>query len=131
MPVASDAQQLNVDRARVGDQGIIFLCRYKDVVGNTVGTVHARGVDVNVVGELRTNDMRIGLRVVRRQADVLVEQKCLYIGERESFLPMPANQVSVDGEGRRARRQSQSGRSGRDRVGEDVGRSNAALLFVA
>src|ERR1700754_3198823 len=102
MPVASDAQQLNVDRARVGDEGVAFLCRNKDVVRDNVGTVHARGVDVDVVGELRTNDMRIGLRVARRQADVLVEQKCLYICERESFLPMPANQLSVDREWRRA-----------------------------
>ena len=74
--------------------------------------------------------MGIGLRMRRRQTDVFVEQKCLYGGEGETFLPVPANQLAIDGKWRRARRQSQSGRTGRDGVGEDVGRSNAALLFV-
>jgi len=133
MPGSADgSESLGDDVAgHVVDEGVVFLCRNKDVVRDPVGTVHARGVDVDVVGELRTNDMRLGLRMAPRQADVLVEQKCRYIGERESFLPMPANQRSIDREWRRARRQSQSGRTGRDRVGEDVGRSNAALLFVA
>jgi hypothetical protein len=57
---------LNIDRAHFGDQGVVLRCRNKDVVGDAGGAVNAVGVDVDVVGELCTDDLRIGLWVARR-----------------------------------------------------------------
>src|SRR5439155_23326315 len=98
VPVAADAQQLDIDRPFGRDQRVVFVCRSEDVLGNAVRAVYALRVDVDVVRELRANDMRVGLRVPRRQTDILCEQKCLYASERESLLPVPANQLSVDGQ---------------------------------
>ena len=73
-----------------------MLCGSEDVIGDAVGAVYPRGVDVDVVGELRADDVRVGLRVTRRQADVLVEQERLHACEAEPVVPMPADQLAID-----------------------------------
>lgn len=69
---------MNVDRACIGDRGVVMFCGSEDVLGDPVGAMHSRGVDVDVVGELRADDVRVGLRMTRRQAHILVQQKCPY-----------------------------------------------------
>src|SRR5882757_1520065 len=98
VPVGADPQELDVDGARFGDRGVVMFCGGEDVIGDAVGAVHARGVDVDVVGELLADDVRVGLRVTRRQAHVLVEQERLHTREVEAVLPMPADQLAIDRE---------------------------------
>jgi len=73
-----------------------MFCGSEDVVGDPVGAKHSRGVDVDVIGELRTDDVRVRLRMTRRQAHILVQQECLYSGEGEAVFPMPADQLPID-----------------------------------
>ena len=130
MPVRPDAEQLNVDGPRPGDQRVVLFCGSEDVVGYPVGTVHVRRVDVEMVGELRPDDVRVRLRMTRWQTDVLVQQERLDTAERETFLAMPTDQIPVDRQRRRTRRQTEGGGPRSYGAVEDVGDSHAAFLLV-
>ena len=71
--VRADAEDLHVHAAGVRDGRLVRRARRRDVLGEAVGAVHVRRVDVDAGRELLLDDVAVALRVVGGQADVLVE----------------------------------------------------------
>jgi hypothetical protein len=105
LSVGAHAEQLHVDWPRLHDRRVVGVRGSEDVLGHPIGAVHPDGVDVDVVGELRPDDVRVGLWVTRRQAHVLVQQERLHRREAQTLVTVSADQLPVHRQRRRSRRQ--------------------------
>ena len=75
MPVGADAQNLEVNAAGVRNGAFVHLARGRQVRGQSVGPRHVSRIDIDLVNELVPDDAEVPLRMVLRQADILVEHE--------------------------------------------------------
>ena len=83
VPVAADAEQLQVDPAGVADRRLVGGAGAGKVGRPTVRPVHPPRIEVDAAGELPLDHRPVRLRVVGGQPDVLVEQERRGGGERQ------------------------------------------------
>ncbi len=81
VPIRADTEQLNINASGGGDGILVCLAGGCDVLGETIGDVRPRLVDVDVVEELRLHEVVIALVVLRRETEVLVQIKALAVLE--------------------------------------------------
>ncbi|MCO5561366.1 hypothetical protein L7F22_014987 [Adiantum nelumboides] len=120
VPVAADAEDLQVHRAARGEQPFVVRRCPGRVRAGAVRGVHRGRVDVEVVGELAADDLAVGLRVPRGQAQVLVEQEGAGPGEGQPLVAVAADQLGVGGQ-RGAAGGEPEGRRPAGVPGQDVG----------
>ena len=95
MTVRPDAQQLHIDPAELGEQLLVPRARAGDVIGPHFGPEQAIRREVDLVGQLATDERAIGVWVVGREPDVLVEQHGAGPGEAHATLPVFLDEQGV------------------------------------
>ena len=112
MPRAADAQELNVDSARLGD----FLLVPAAIVGNLLDRDRAvrhmpiPRVDVDEVEQMLAHEPHVALQLVRLHRKVFVEVERDDIRERQALLAMHPHQLVVDADRCAPSRQAQHAR---------------------
>src|SRR5215212_10522605 len=99
MPVGADPQNLEVNAAGLRNGPFVHLARSHQVRGQSVGPRHLRRIDIDLVNELVSDDAEVPLRMVLRQADVLVEHERSRLRERHRTLRHSAAELVVDQQG--------------------------------
>ena len=98
MPGASDAEDLQVDAAGVGDRLLVGGARGGDprLRQTPVGEVHVLGTNVDVVEEMLLHEAAVALMARRIDRPVLVEIEGDDVREGEAILAMHANEFLVE-----------------------------------
>src|SRR5829696_1994369 len=99
MPVGADPQNLEVNAAGVRNGPFVHLARSHQVRGQSVGPRHPSRIDIDLVNELVSDDAEVPLRMVLRQADILVEHERSRLRERHRTLHHSAAEFVVDQQG--------------------------------
>ena len=127
--VGADAEHLDADAGRAhlllvaGRLGL-------EVVGAPVGTVDVVGPQVGTPHQLAPDDAPVGLGVVGRQTDVLVEQVGLAAGEREPAGRDATAQLGVGAQRGRPRGHAERGGARADGRPDQVGRRTGHRVGV-
>src|SRR6185295_7364649 len=121
-----------VDAAGRGNRPLVGSACCLRIGGVAVRHVDGARRDVDVIGEVLSNERSVRLAVVGGKADVLVEQERVAMSERQTLFAVPADQLGVDREWRVAGRQAEYGIGGgshqtSNAVGHQLGDGNDAL----
>ncbi len=106
VPVAADAEDLQVDASFVGDHPLVLLAVGGEVERPAVGHVRVARVDVDVIEEVLLHEVAIAVRVGGTEAHVLVEVEGDDARKIEPFLAVHADQLGI-----RAQRRAAGGQS--------------------
>ena len=98
MPVRADAEQLHVDTTEIGEELFVLPARRLEIVGPHVGPEQPVGFEVDMAGEPLADECPVRLRVIGREADVLVEQHRAGSREGHRAGPMVLDQRGVCGQ---------------------------------
>src|SRR5699024_7119099 len=109
VPIGADAQDLQVDPARLGDLLLVPRRGGRQVLGGTVGTVDGLLGEVHASRDLRVDDIAVALRVVGGDADVFVEHERLRVGEGQPLPLVAGGELIVDAQRARTGRQPEDG----------------------
>src|SRR5262245_31810190 len=100
-----------------------------EVLRDSVRDVGARTVDVDLPEKIFLHELPVRLRVVGRQADVLVEVEGRDAAEIEPFVAMQSDQLLIESKWRAAGRESEhGGQFLADNAGNDLGAEHATGL---
>jgi hypothetical protein len=94
--VRADAQDLHVDAAGRGDRGLVAAALGRQVRRVAVRPVQGVVRQVDAGGEVPADDGGVALRVVGREADVVVEEERAGRRERQPRLAVPAGELAVE-----------------------------------
>src|ERR671911_662567 len=127
--VGAYAEELQVDAAGRGDLPLVGGTRGDQVAGLDVRGLH-RGVgEIDAGFELAGDERPVRLRVIRREAHVLVEQEGLHLGEAQVTRHVAPGEVAVDDDGRAARGQPEHGGGrGVDQGGDGAAHQDPGLV---
>jgi len=108
VPGAADAEDLQVNAARLSDCPLVALAPAKDLraLHRAIGDVHVSGRNVDVAEQLLVHEPPVAFGVRAGQPVVLVEVERDHVLEAQSLLPVPADQLAIkahrSGPGRKA-----------------------------
>ena len=131
MPIGADAQDLQVDPARLGDLLLVPRRGGRQVLGGTVGTVDGRLGEVHASRDLRVDDVAVAFRMVGGDADVFVEHERLRVGEGQALPLVAGGELIVDAQRTRTGRQPEDrGGLGAQQTLDRIGSQLRQLVFV-
>ena len=109
VPGAADAQELNVDAARLGDLLFVPAAVVVHLLDRqrAIGHVPVAGRDVDQVEQVLAHEADVALQLVRLHRVVFVEVERDDVRERQPFFAVQPHQLVVDADRRAAGRQAQ------------------------
>ncbi|MPN32608.1 hypothetical protein SDC9_180088 [bioreactor metagenome] len=107
VPGAADAEQLQVDPPQVVDQPVVVGADSVAVHRHAVRDMNVSGQDIDMVEKVLPHVTVVALGVLGRQGAVLVQINAAHSRKVHVAFVVPVNQLPVNAQGRRSRRQSQ------------------------